>query len=73
MHHLLNPFYSLLVQETLQYFPIQICALKEKEPTFIELTRKIERIMNTNVNKIITKFFIIHTHLFFFFSGVHRI
>jgi hypothetical protein len=34
----------LLVQENSQYFPIHLCALKEKGPTFNELVRKVERL-----------------------------
>lgn len=46
----------LLVQETAEYHPIHLCALKKKEPTFNELIRKIESIMNDN--KIVDEYYI---------------
>lgn len=36
--------HRILIQETCQYHPIHLCALKDKEPTFDDLVRKIQRI-----------------------------
>lgn len=36
--------HRILIQESCQFHPIHLVALKEKEPTFDDLLRKIQRI-----------------------------
>jgi hypothetical protein len=40
-----HKYNRLLVEETSKYFPIHLYALKEKEPTFNDLLKKVGRII----------------------------
>lgn len=46
----LKQYYRLFVEETSQYFPIHLYALKDKQPTFKELLNKIESIDKVSPN-----------------------
>ncbi|KAI7900331.1 uncharacterized protein BX663DRAFT_518293 [Cokeromyces recurvatus] len=47
-----NTIYKLrlFIEETSQYYPILLCAIKDKEPTFNDLMKYIQRTISMNVN-----------------------
>ncbi|KAI9481126.1 MAG: hypothetical protein EXX96DRAFT_565514 [Benjaminiella poitrasii] len=53
----------LFVEETSQYYPILLCGLKDKDPTFADLINNIQRTINMKLNLDTCRFTTVDTNI----------